>query len=96
MRPQILNPLFGSLENLKGAGSRYFRLLAALCGGFRVADLLWHLPSGIVDRTYSVPLRQAQAGRIWTGTVKIVEHIVPPVKKQPYRIIVEDGSSESL
>ncbi len=96
MRPEILNPLFGLIENLKGVGSRYNKLICNLVGGNRAIDLLWHLPANFIDRTYSVPLSKAVAGRIWTGKVKIVEHLVPPTKKQPYRISVIDENGMEL
>lgn len=94
MRPSILNPLFASIENLKGIGGKYFKLVSALFGGTRLIDVLWHFPINIIDRSYAVPLRHAQSGKIWTGKVRVIEHIVPPTKKQPYRIVVEDGSGE--
>ena len=64
MRPEILNPLFASTENLKGVGARYFKLIAGLCNGSRVVDLLWHLPASLIDRTYAAPLKYAQNGKI--------------------------------
>ena len=96
MRPEILNPLFASVEGFKGVGARYAKLLGNLCGGLRVVDMLWHLPQGLIDRTYTVPLREAQAGRIWTGKIKILEHMEPPTRKQPYRVLAEDENGTEL
>lgn len=96
MRPEILNPLFASTENLKGVGARYFKLIAGLCGGSRVVDLLWHLPASLIDRTYAAPLKYAQNGKIWTGKVKVLEHLAPPTKKQPYKILVTDGTADLM
>ena len=96
MRPEILNPLFGLIENLQGVGSRYNKLVCNLTGGAKIVDLLWHLPLNIIDRTYGVPLNQAAAGRIWTGKIKIVEHHVPPTKKQPYRIAAVDENGTDI
>lgn len=96
MRPEILNSLFGSIENFKGVGTRYFKLIANLCGGGRTVDLLWHLPANLIDRTYSVPLKFAQSGKIWTGKIKVLEHSVPPTKKQPYKILVTDGTADMV
>lgn len=93
MRPVILNPLFEPIENLKGVGSRFSKLVSNLCGK-NVCDLLWHLPSGLIDRSYGVPLKQAAQGKIWTGKVRVLEHIVPPTKKQPYKIIVTDETDD--
>ena len=96
MRPEILNPLFGLIENLKGVGSRYNKLVCNLVGGSKIINLLWHLPSNIVDRTYDTPLNRAAAGRIWTGAVKIIEHQIPATKKQPYRVAAVDESGTEL
>lgn len=95
MRPSILNPLFSSLYTLNGIGSRFETLLKNLCGT-KVVDLLWHLPSGIIDRRCNIPLRAAQNGQLWTGKVRVVEHIAPHTRKQPYRIIVEDESEQLI
>ncbi|MBR1825640.1 MAG: ATP-dependent DNA helicase RecG [Alphaproteobacteria bacterium] len=95
MRPSILYPLFAQIDTLTGVGSRYRALLENLCGN-KVVDLLWHLPSGLVDRRCNVPLAQAVDGRIWTGKVRIVEHAPPKTKKHPYRIAVEDGTDQLI
>ncbi len=95
MRPSILNPLFSTLDTLNGIGSRFETLLKNLCGS-KVVDLLWHLPSGIIDRRCNIPLRAAQNGQLWTGKVRVVEHIAPHTRKQPYRIIVEDNSEQLI
>lgn len=93
MRPSILNPLFGSIENLTGVGNRYFKLISRLCGT-RVTDLLWHFPAGIIDRTYGATLKTAVKDRIWTGIVHVIEHSAPPSRKQPYRIYASDGTAD--
>ncbi len=95
MRPSILYPLFAPLETLSGIGKRYCVLMNNLCGG-KVIDLLWHLPSGFIDRRCNVPLSQAADGKIWTGKVRVVEHAVPKTKKQPYRIAVEDNTDQLI
>ena len=91
MRPTSLNPLFSPIETLNGIGSRTSVLLKNLCGS-KVADLLWHLPSGFIDRRCNTSLRNVTNGQLWTGKVRVVEHVVPRTRKQPYRIVVEaDG-----
>lgn len=95
MRPSILYPLFAPVETLAGIGKRFNVLLSNLCGD-KVVDLLWHLPSGLVDRRCSVPLRQAPDGKIWTGKVRVVEHVVPKSRKQPYRIVTEDETDQLI
>jgi len=94
MRPEILNPLFCSIDTLKGVGTRYLKLVSNLIGGEKILHLLWHLPYNIIDRTYSCPLRKVEAGRIWTGVVTVTQHLEPKSKKQPYRVICEDETGD--
>ncbi len=96
MRPEILYPLFADIASLRGVGERAHKLLANLIGGSKIVNLLWHLPSGIIDRTYSPKLINAVPGRICTITVKVVEHIAPKSSKQPYRVIVEDDTEQLI
>jgi ATP-dependent DNA helicase RecG len=49
MRPEILNPLFTEVEALKGVGPQLAKLLKKL-GLTRVVDLLYHLPTGSIER----------------------------------------------
>ncbi len=96
MRPEILNPLFCSIDALKGVGSRYFKLVSNLVGGQKIVNLLWHLPYNVIDRSYSCPINKIETGKIWTGIVTISEHLEPKTKKQPYRIVCEDETGEII
>ncbi|MGN6848975.1 MAG: ATP-dependent DNA helicase RecG, partial [Sphingomicrobium sp.] len=49
MRPDILNPLFTEVEALKGVGPQVARFLKRLDIS-RVVDLLYHLPTGSIER----------------------------------------------
>lgn len=49
MRPEILNPLFTEVEALKGVGPQLAKFLGKL-GITRVVDLLYHLPTGVIER----------------------------------------------
>jgi ATP-dependent DNA helicase RecG len=49
MRPEILNPLFAEVETLKGVGPQVAKMLKKL-GLTRVVDLLYHLPTGAIER----------------------------------------------
>ena len=93
MRPEILYPLFAGINTIKGIGERSYKLVAGLVGD-KIADMLWHLPSNIIDRRYSPRLAEAVPGRIITVKVRVVEHIAPKSRKQPYRVVVEDGSEQ--
>jgi ATP-dependent DNA helicase RecG len=49
MRPDILNPLFAEVEVLKGVGPQVSKLLKRL-DLTRVVDLVYHLPTGAIER----------------------------------------------
>ena len=49
MRPDILNPLFAEVEALPGVGPQVAKLLKRL-DITRAIDLLYHLPTGVIDR----------------------------------------------
>ncbi len=91
MRPEILFPAFAPLTTLPGIGSRTAKLLEKLAGG-RVADLYWHLPSGLIDRRFAPKIADAPAGRIATITLRIDRHQPAQHPRQPYRVY---GSDES-
>lgn len=93
MRPSILYPLFAEITSLKGIGSKYAKLIKKLCGE-KIADILFHFPINLIDRTYTPPLSAANDGRVWTGVVSITEHQPPKSRKHPYRIYCTDGSAE--
>ncbi len=62
MRPDILNPLFAEATALKGVGPALAKPLERL-GLARVVDLLFHLPTGWIDRLPRTELDMADAGR---------------------------------
>src|SRR3546814_1217216 len=62
MRPEILNPLFAALTDLKGVGPQLAKPLTRL-GLERVVDVLFHLPTGLISRFPVERLDQAQAGQ---------------------------------
>lgn len=92
MRPEILYPLFRPLTTLAGVGPRIGESLKSLLGGSHVVDLLWHLPTGFVDRRREAPVAEAPEGEVVTLTVTIDRHHPPPRKPLPYRIEAHDGS----
>ena len=94
MRPEILFPLFADISILKGIGSKTVKLLQNLLGSSKIVDLAFHLPAGIVDRSYRPRLKDAVPGRICTVRVKVVEHLAPKTRQQPYRVVVSDGSED--
>src|ERR1700744_2952247 len=92
MRPAILFPLFAEIRTLSGVGPKLEKLIAKVAGP-RLVDLVFDLPVGVVDRSYRPRLAEAQAGRIATVEVNVLEHRPNRVKAQPYRVLVSDDSS---
>jgi ATP-dependent DNA helicase RecG len=62
MRPEILNPLFAEVEVLKGVGPQVARQLKKL-GLTRAVDLLYHLPTGSIERIRALAASAALLGR---------------------------------
>ena len=101
MRPSQLQPLFASAQSLTGIGPRLALLLKkalALPPGVtepRVADLLWHLPTGVIDRRAEPAVADAVPGSIVTLKVRVLKHKPSPRSnhKAPYKVTVEDDTS---
>jgi ATP-dependent DNA helicase RecG len=89
MRPTVLNPLFASVTALKGVGPRLGKLFEKL-GAPLVVDLLWHLPTGIIDRRHQPKVMEATDGAIATITVVVDQHQKPHNPRQPYRVRCRD------
>jgi len=100
MRPPSLNPLFASAQSLIGIGPRLVLLLKkclALPPGVtepRVLDLLWHMPTGVIDRRAEPQLASAVAGTIVTLQLRVLKHKPPPRgnNKAPYKVTCEDDT----
>lgn len=93
MRPTILFPLFGPLSGLPGLGPRLSSLLEKMTGP-HVVDLLWHLPSGFIDRRYSPALSEAVPGKIISLPLKILSHTSGSSRRTPYRVHATDGTAQ--
>jgi ATP-dependent DNA helicase RecG len=100
MRPLVLNPLFAALTSLPGVGPKLERLYARLLDRDqpRVVDLLFHLPSGAIDRRARPKLNEVLPGQVVTVAVKIEEHRPAPRHRAraPYRIITSDDTGVTL
>jgi len=93
LRPEILFPLFAPATSLPGIGPRLGKLIDKLAGP-KAVDLLWHLPTGIIDRRYAPKIAQAEPGRIATLTVTVDQHVPPRIRRLPYRVRCHDESGE--
>ncbi|MFA7639270.1 MAG: ATP-dependent DNA helicase RecG, partial [Parvibaculum sp.] len=57
-------------------------------------DLLWHLPTGLIDRRSRPKIAEARDGEIATMEVTVGLHVPPRTKRLPYRIHVSDETGE--
>jgi ATP-dependent DNA helicase RecG len=100
MRPLVLNPLFAALTSLPGVGPKLEQLYARLLEHEtpRVTDLLFHLPSGAIDRRARPKLNEVQPGQVITVKVTVDEHQPPPRNRPraPYRIVTSDDTGQTL
>src|SRR3984957_1374478 len=100
MRPAILNPLFAALTSLAGVGPKQGKLFQHLTGRgeapVRLVDLLFHLPSGPIDRWARLKLRDVQEGAVVTVAVTIDRHRPPPPRnpRAPYLIYASDDTGD--
>src|SRR5665213_2452982 len=96
MRPPVLNPLFASLSSLSGVGPKLEKLYERLLGREtpRVADLLFHMPSGTIDRRARPKLNEVRPGEVVTVAVTVTEHRPGPPHRSraPYRVETEDDT----
>jgi ATP-dependent DNA helicase RecG len=98
MRPAALNPLFASLSALPGIGPKLEKLFARLVARDgdkpRIVDLLFHLPSGLVDRRNRPKLSEVEPGAVVTVAVTIDRHRPPPHRpRAPYNIEASDETN---
>lgn len=93
MRPEILYPIFAPARSLPGIGPRLEKLVERLAGP-KVIDLLWHLPSGLIDRRSRPKIAGARDGEIATIEVSVGLHVPPRTKRLPYRVHVSDEAGE--
>jgi len=100
MRPAVLNALFAPLSSLAGIGPKQEKLYQHLLGRgeapARVVDLLFHLPSGTIDRRARPKLRDVSAGQLVTVAVRIDRHRPPPPRRAraPYLIYASDDTGD--
>jgi ATP-dependent DNA helicase RecG len=89
MRPEILFPLFNDVTALPGIGPRLATLIAKLAGP-KVKHVLFHKPTGLVDRSLKTSIRDAQDGVITTITARVDAHLPNEIQGKPYKIRLFD------
>lgn len=95
MRPDILNPLFAEVEVLKGVGPQLAKPLGRL-GLEKVVDVLFHLPTGWIDRKAVEALDEADVGRIVTATVTPTEYRFGGSARAPSRVVAMDAAGNAV
>ena len=102
MRPRQLIPLFASAQSLSGIGPRMGILLKSalrLPPGVnepRIIDLLWHMPTGVIDRRATPTVAAAVPGTIATLEVRVLKHKPAPRgnNRAPYKVTCEDDTGK--
>lgn len=100
MRPTELTALFASAESVNGVGPRVLTFLKKalrLPPGVkeaRVLDLVWHTPTGVIDRRAEPTVTGAVPGTISTLKVRVLKHKPSPRgnNKAPYKVGCEDDT----
>ena len=95
MRPESLYSLFTPTTSLSGVGPRLAKLIERMAGA-KVIDLLWHLPSGLIDRRYAPKVAEARPGTVATMTLTVDEHRPPHNPRQPYKVVCSDDSGSLM
>ncbi len=101
MRPPLLNPLFAPVTSLSGIGpkqDKLFRYLLDRSETPRLIDLLFHLPSGVVDRRARPKIRDAVPGTVATLEVTIDRHRAPPPgrSRAPFLVYASDETGDVI
>jgi len=78
------------VTSLSGVGPQIGRLIERAAGP-HVVDLLWHLPSGLVDRREMPSVAALEDDTIVTLKLEVVRH-EPGMGRRPYRVICGDGT----
>jgi ATP-dependent DNA helicase RecG len=88
VRPAILDRLFAPVTALPGVGPALAKSFERLAGPL-VVDLLWHLPTGLVDRRSSPAIAEFTPDHIVTVRVRVEAH-QPGLGRRPYRVVCAD------
>src|SRR3982750_3282731 len=95
MRPEVLNPLFAEVEVLKGVGPQVSKLLKKL-DLTRVVDVLYHLPTGAIERVRAPAASAALLGRNVIIEVTPFETRESRSGRGPMRIFAADSGGNTI
>jgi len=94
MRPELLNPLFTEVEALKGVGPGLAKALKRL-DLTRAVDLIYHLPTGSIDRVHAAEASHALVGRIVVLEVTPFE-MRASAGRGPFRVYASDKAGNTI
>ncbi len=92
-RPEILFPLFASLDSLPGIGPKLARVFGQMEIG-KPRDLLFTLPNAGVDRRLRPTVKGVTLPATVTTEVTVLQHQPNQAKGRPYRVSVSDSEME--
>jgi ATP-dependent DNA helicase RecG len=95
MRPEILNPLFTEVEALNGVGPQVAKLLKKL-GITRAVDLLYHLPTGSIERVLAPAASASLLGRNVILDLRPFETRESRSGRGPMRVFATDGEGNTI
>jgi ATP-dependent DNA helicase RecG len=95
MRPDILNPLFAEVEVLKGVGPQVSKLLKRLDLS-RVVDVLYHLPTGAIERIRTPFASAALLGRNVILELTPFDIREPRSGRGPMRVYASDRDGNTI
>ncbi|WP_310620435.1 ATP-dependent DNA helicase RecG [Flexibacterium corallicola] len=100
MRPARLDPLFAPVTQLNGIGPKTAKTIGNLFVAnsereARIADLLFHIPNNVIDRSLRPSIAESPEDTIVTLRLHIDAHRAPPRNSRaPYKVLAHDDSSE--
>jgi len=95
MRPDILNPLFAEVETLPGVGQQVAKLLKRL-DITRVVDLLYHLPTGVIERVRTPSANASLLGSNVIIDLTPFQTREPRSGRGPMRVFASDGEGNTI
>src|SRR6478672_11243831 len=95
MRPEILNPLFTEVEALKGIGPQVAKLLKRL-DLTRLVDLIYHLPTGAIERVRAPAASAELLGKNVILDLKPFQVRENRSGRGPMRVFASDSEGNSI
>jgi ATP-dependent DNA helicase RecG len=95
MRPDVLNPLFAEVETLAGVGPQVAKQLKRL-NLTRAIDLLYHLPTGVIERLKVPAANASLIGRNIILELTPFQTREPRSGRGPMRVFAADGDGNTI